>query len=92
MDILGAIWHLLNFGAPAVFIGLFASLAAKVLWRRHLAGTSVLRLWTWSAGLALAAAVACLVVFGRDGKIAGYSAMVLANAAGLWWAGFGARK
>jgi hypothetical protein len=92
LDIIGALWHLLNFGAPAVVIGLFASLIAKLLWRRDMAGASIFRLWGWSAGLALAAALACLVVFGRDGKIAGYTAMVLASAGGLWWAGFARRK
>jgi hypothetical protein len=88
VDFLGAFWHLLNFAAPAVFIGLFASVMAKILWRRDLAGVSVLRLWRWSAGLACLAAIVALAVFDRDGKIVNYSAMVLASAAGLWLAGF----
>jgi hypothetical protein len=92
LDIIGALWHVLNFGAPPVFIGLIASLMARLAWRREMAGVPVFRLWQWSAGLAFVAAVASLVVFGRDGKIAGYTAMVLASAAGLWWAGFGGRK
>jgi hypothetical protein len=89
LDFLGALWHLLNFLAPPAFIGLVASAAARLLWRRDLAGVSVLRLWAWSSGLALVAALVALVVLGRDGKIVNYSAMVLACAAGLWWAGFG---
>ncbi|WP_235835198.1 hypothetical protein [Piscinibacter terrae] len=56
-----------------------------------MAGVSVLRLWAWSSGLALAAALAAVIVLGRDGKILGYSAMVLGCAVGLWWAGFGRR-
>lgn len=92
LDIIGALWHLLNFSAPAVLIGLFASLMAKLLWYREMAGSSLSRLWFWSAGLAYVAAVVCLVAMGRDGKIAGYTAMVLSSAAGLWWAGFGGRK
>jgi len=92
LDIIGALWHVLNFGAPPVFIGLAASLMARLAWRRDLAGVPVFRLWQWSAGLAFIAAVAALVFFGRDGKVAGYTAMVLASAAGLWWAGFGSRK
>lgn len=92
MDIIGALWHLLNFGAPAVLIGLFASLMAKLLWHREMAGSSIFRLWLWSTGLAYVATVVSLVALGRDGKMAGYTAMVLSSAAGLWWAGFRGRK
>jgi amino acid transporter len=88
LDFLGAFWHLVNFAAPAACIGFFASVMAKIVWRRDMAGVSVLKLWSWSAGLACVAAIVALVVFGRDGKIVNYSAMVLASAAGLWWAGF----
>ncbi len=89
MDLLGAFWHLLNFAAAPACIGLFASVMARLAWRREMAGRSLIRLWAWSAGLALVAAIVALVVLGRDGRIANYSAMVLASAAGLWWAGFG---
>ena len=89
MDFLGALWHLLNFAAAPACIGLFASLMARLAWHREMAGRSLLRLWIWSAGFALLAAIAALAVLGRDGRIANYSAMVLASAAGLWWAGFG---
>lgn len=91
MELLGALWHLLNFLAAPAFIGLVASLMARLLWRREMAGVSILRLWSWSAGLSVLAALAALVVLGRDGKILNYSAMVLACSAGLWWAGFGRR-
>lgn len=87
MDLIGALWHLLNFAAPPVFTGLLASSMAKLVWRREMAGRPLIRLWLWSAGLALLAAILALAVLGRDGKIANYSAMVLACAAGLWWAG-----
>lgn len=89
MDFPAALWHFLNFLAAPVFIGLAASLMARVLWWRGMAGVSTLRMWAWSAGLGVLAALAALVVLGRDGKILSYSAMVLACAAGLWWAGFG---
>ena len=92
MDVIGAFWHLLNFAAPAVAIGLLASLMARLLWRHEMAGISVWRLWRWSSGLALIASIAGLIVFGRDGKMATYTAIVLSGAAGLWWAGFLRRK
>ena len=88
MDILGGIWHLLNFFASAAGIGLFSSLMAKLLWRRELSGVAWWRLWLWASGGAALVAVGGLVYFGRDGKMATYAAMVLACALGLWWAGF----
>ena len=92
MDVIGGFWHVLNFAAPAVVIGLLASLGAKLLWRREMSGTSIMRMWRWSSSLALMATLGGLVVFGRDGKMGTYVGMVLACAAGLWWAGFGRRK
>ena len=47
-----------------------------------------LRLWAWASGASALAAVAGLVVFGQDGRMATYAAMVVACAVGLWWAGF----
>lgn len=92
MDFLGGLWHLANFFAPAVGIGLFASLLARLLWRRELRAVPWPRLWAWAAGAAALASVAGLVVFGRDGKMATYGAMVVACALGLWGAAFAARR
>ena len=33
-----------------------------------------------------------LAVFGRDGRMATYAALVVASALALWWAGFRARS
>jgi hypothetical protein len=94
VDILGGIWHLLNFFASAAGIGLFASLMAKLLWRHQLAGAAWWRLWLFASVGAAGVAIGGLVYFGRDGKMATYAGMVLACALGLWWAGFrrGARR
>lgn len=89
MDLLGGLWHLLNFYAPAVGLGLLASLTAKLLWRRELKDVSWLRLSVWSVGCAAVATSAGLVYFGRDGKMVTYGAMVVASAVSLWWVGFG---
>ena len=83
------LWHLLNFFAPAAGMGLIAPLLAKLLWRRALAGASWTRL---IGGVTVACAVvlvAGLVVFGHDGKMATYGAMVLVCALTLWALGFG---
>lgn len=86
MGPLDAIWHLLNFFAPAVGVGVVTPLLAGLLWRRSLRGGLVrLILWTTLGGaLGL---VAALVLFGRDGRMAGYGLLVAAAAVALWWAG-----
>jgi hypothetical protein len=88
MGPLDALWHALNFFAPAAGVALLAAGAAKLLWRHELAAVPWHRLALW-AGLAGAAAlVGGLVVFGRDGKMATYGALVVATALALWGAGF----
>ena len=83
------LWHLLNFFAPAVGMGLIAPTLAKLLWRRALAGVSWQRLAGWVMAACAAVLVAGLVGFGHDGKMATYGAMVLVCALTLWWFGFG---
>lgn len=92
MGPIDGLWHLLNFFAPALFVGSSAAAAAKLLWRRELAAVGWRRLATWGSGAGALVLVAGLVGFGRDGKMATYAAMVLATAAALWWAGFARRR
>jgi hypothetical protein len=92
MGFLDAIWHLLNFFAPAVVVAAFAAMATKLLWWRELKGVSA---WWLSASASAASAcvlVAGLVGWGRDGKMATYAAMSCACALALWWAGWGRRR
>jgi hypothetical protein len=91
MGPLDATWHLLNFFAPAVGVGVIAPLLAKLLWRAELRGVPLARLAAAATLACALALVAGLVGFGRDGKTATYGAMVLAAALALWWAGFRAR-
>ena len=92
MGPIDASWHLLNFFAPALGMGLLTTVMAKLLWHRSLKGVSFRRLGLWATAGSALALVAGLIVFGRDGKMLTYGAMVLACAAGLWWAGFGLRR
>lgn len=92
MSPLDAFWHVLNFLFPAFGVAMLASAAAKLVWRSELAGVGWGRLMLWTAAAGAAALVAGLLVFGRDGKMASYAALVLASAASLWWVGFGARR
>ena len=92
MDPIDAFWHIMNFFAPAVVVGLLAPMLAKLLWWRSLKGVSWARLSRWATGGSALMLIAGLVFFGRDGKMATYGAMVLGCALSLWWVGFGARR
>ena len=83
-----AFWHIANFFAPALALGGLAAAATRLLWRRDLVGVSVARLWLWAAAAAALASIAGLVLFGHDGKMLSYGAMVAASAGALWWRGF----
>ncbi len=83
-----AFWHACGFFAPVFGLAGLAVLLAKLAWRRGLASVSWARLLAWSGGASLAALVAGVAAFGRDGRMETYAAMVLACAAGLGWAGF----
>ncbi len=87
MPLSDAFWHVANFFAPAVLVGLFAALATKVVWRRELAGVSWRRLWAAASLACAAVSVGGLLAFEHDGKMITYVAMVLACAAALWWVG-----
>jgi hypothetical protein len=85
---LDALWHLANLFLPALLLAALAAGLAKLLWRRELARVR------WGALAGAAAAAGCVVtlagllVFGRDGRMATYAALVVACAAALWWRGF----
>jgi hypothetical protein len=81
-------WHIANFFAPAVVVGLLAAAATKAIWRRELAGVGWLRLAAWAGTAMAVVSIGGLFVFERDGKMITYAAMSLACAAALWWAGF----
>lgn len=92
MGPIDALWHLLNFFAPALGVGLLTALMAKLLWRRGLKGASLQRLALWAVAGSALALLAGLIVFGRDGKMLTYGAMVLVCALCVGWAGFGPRR
>ena len=88
MDPLDALWHLLNFIAPALGVGALAAALAKAFWRRDLAAVPWRRLALAGGGAALAALIAGLVLTGHDGRMITYAAMLVACALALWWVGF----
>jgi hypothetical protein len=88
MGPLDALWHLLNFVAPALGVALLASSLVKLIWRRELLAVSWHRLVLWSVGAGTAALIGGLVAFGRDGKMVTYAVLVVVSALALWWVGF----
>jgi hypothetical protein len=91
MSPLDALWHLLNFIAPAIAVATIASALAKLSWRRELVSVPWTRLVLWAAGAGVLALMGGLMAFGRDGKMATYAALVAACALALWWVGFARR-
>jgi len=81
MDLLGLMFHLLGFFAPAFFLALVMPLAARVVFGRR-GG------WVAESLVVLVACVGVLVAglwfFGRDGKMATYALLVLAGASVQW--------
>lgn len=77
--------HLANFILPALALGLFLALLAPIFTgNRHSART----LFAQAAINSIAGVlvlVAGLVLFGNDGKMATYGALVLATATAQWW-------
>lgn len=92
LSFLDALNHLLNFVLPAFGVGALAAALAKLAWRRELRGVRWLRLALWAGGAGMLASLGALLLFGRDGTMAAYGAMVLASALALWWAGFARAK
>jgi len=88
MGPIDAFWHLAAFFAPAAGIGVLAATMAKLLWRRDLKAVPWRRLVAWATVAAALVSLVGLLAFGRDGLMGTYSAMVLAAALAMWWAGF----
>jgi hypothetical protein len=84
--------HLLGFLAPAFVLALLVALAAPLVLPRNPARPS----WWFMAGLNFVAGAAVLAgglwLFGRDGKMATYVALVIAVGTCQWLVGRGWRS
>ena len=96
MDLFALINHLLNFIAPALFVALLLALAGGVArGGAALEGGFWRGLWRsfWINGaLGVAVLAGGLVVFGHDGKMLTYAALVLACGSGQWLVSKGWRR
>jgi len=84
LDALGLFWHLANFFAPALGVGVLCASLCKLAWRRLLARTPW---WTlaWQSGAAGGVVlVAGLVITGHDGRMITYAALVTVCALVPW--------
>jgi hypothetical protein len=85
MTFIGLLGHLAGFLAPAVLVALVLCLVPRL---RH-AGRQGRRRWTLDLGLLfLAGSVVLLgglLFFGRDAKMATYTALVLVQGSLGWW-------
>ncbi len=88
MSPLDALWHLLNFLAPAWAVAALVAALAKLLWRQELKGQTWRRLALWGGIGGSLGLIAALALFGRDGKMAGYGLMIGAVALPQWWLAF----
>jgi hypothetical protein len=76
--------HAANFFAPAVFMALGVSVLSRFLWRKRSL------VMNWWAGVAIQLIACCsilvggLLVFGVDGKMATYAALVLGCGLAQW--------
>lgn len=78
--------HLLNFVAPALALGCLLAFVAPVFYRKQaLARGCIAQAAINSVAGAVALGLA-LWLLGRDGKMAGYAALVVATATSQWWA------
>ncbi len=73
MTVLDALFHLVNFILPAVFVG-----GALALWGRRHSRRSVRQTWLMNSVIGIVAMIAGLILFGVDGKMLSYALLVVA--------------
>jgi len=85
MSPLDAFWHITNLFAPAWGLAALLAVAIKGLWRREAKSLGWRKLWAWGAAGGSVAVVISLILFGRDGRMAGYALLVLGVALPGWY-------
>lgn len=84
MDFTAAALHLLNFLAPALCLPLLLWPMARLAFGRPAGAPRWWVQWGVQAAVGAAVLLAGLWVFGRDGKMLTYAALVLAGASCQW--------
>jgi hypothetical protein len=84
MDLLDILNHLLNFVASALTVGIGLVLVSRLFMKKVTVRHSLLAQAAINSIAGIAALAIGLWLFGRDGKMASYAAMVLAAATSQW--------
>jgi len=87
MSLFGLLDHLLNFIAPALVVGLLVAAMAPVLMKKSRPHHSWLIQSAINSGANLLVLLAGMLIFGHDGKMATYAAMVITCASSQWISG-----
>lgn len=77
--------HLANFVLPALVLGLVLAVLAPIFAGNRAAARILLTQAAINFVVGVLALVAGLVLFGNDGKMATYGALVLATGTAQWW-------
>jgi len=85
MTFLALIGHLVNFAAPALGVALLLWALPRLWPRARSARWAARKELLALCGLGVAVLLAGLIVFGRDGKVLTYAALVLAQGTLAWW-------
>lgn len=85
MGPIDSFFHLLNFTAPALVVGVLVVLAARVFMKNKPSAHSLLAQAAINFIVCLLVLLGGLWFFGHDGKMATYAALVLACATSQWW-------
>jgi hypothetical protein len=86
---LDAFWHVLNLFWPAASVAALSAASVKFVWHGELRGVRWSRLALWAFAAGSLSLLGGLLLFGRDGRMATYGALVAMTALALWWRGFG---
>jgi hypothetical protein len=74
MTALDALFHLINFVLPAVFVG-----GVLALWGRRYSKRAIRPVWLINAATGVVAMIAGHIFFGVDGKMLSYALLVVAS-------------
>jgi uncharacterized BrkB/YihY/UPF0761 family membrane protein len=77
--------HLVNFGLPAVAMGVMVPLFSRLIWRKTPVKRPLKSQMLFTSLACLGVLFAGLVIFSTDGKMATYGAMVTVAAVCQWW-------
>ena len=84
MGPIDSFFHLLNFAAPALVVGVLTALAARIFMKNKPLALSMYAQAAINFVVCLLVLAGGLWFFGHDGKMATYAALVLACATSQW--------